>query len=140
LSVTISQVLAEAFFLPFALDEANEKLAADYETVVALGQVASKIKVRMQDWRPPIQPSTSSCTHLDQGQGWYGMVTTQITTQMHQYDTLGNQPPGSKREAASRTRRWAVERRQFTCGNRHSTNYLGSRVSGVSVGISTPLR
>jgi hypothetical protein len=38
-------VLAEAFFLRFVLDEANEKLPADHEAVVALAQVASRIKV-----------------------------------------------------------------------------------------------
>jgi hypothetical protein len=39
------RVFAEAFFLRFVLDEANEKLAADHEAVVALTQVASRDKV-----------------------------------------------------------------------------------------------
>ena len=38
-------VFAEAFLLRFVLDEANEKLAADHEAVVALVQVPSRVKV-----------------------------------------------------------------------------------------------
>jgi hypothetical protein len=34
-------VLAEAFFLLFVLDEADEKLAADHEAVVVLAEVVS---------------------------------------------------------------------------------------------------
>jgi hypothetical protein len=37
-------VLAEAFFLRFVLDEANEKLTADHEALVALARVASRIR------------------------------------------------------------------------------------------------
>jgi hypothetical protein len=38
-------VLAEAFFLRFVPDQANQKLAADHEAVMAPAQVASRIKV-----------------------------------------------------------------------------------------------
>jgi hypothetical protein len=42
---SLELIVAQALSLRFVLDKASEKLAADHEAVVALAQVASKIRV-----------------------------------------------------------------------------------------------